>query len=92
MLTIGRALMSYPSVSRWTNFPMLSPSIVGVLAIGIDAICEEGISILLVDQNAHFACKHADRAHVIDGVRMRFAVTVAELEADTELKVRFLSV
>ena len=51
-----------------------------------------GISILLSEQNIKSAMKLIGRAYVIDNGRIRFEGTVAELEANEEIKKRYLMV
>jgi branched-chain amino acid transport system ATP-binding protein len=93
MLTIGRALMSNPSLILLDEpSEGLAPAVVKILADAIKAIRAEGISILLVEQNAHFACKLSDRAYVLDDGRVCFGGSIAELEQDPLLKARYLSV
>lgn len=93
MLTIVRALMAAPSLILLDEpSEGLSPIMVNAVGDVVRSIREQGISILLVEQNAHFALKLSDRAYVIDDGRIRFAGTAADLEADKALKERYLSV
>jgi branched-chain amino acid transport system ATP-binding protein len=93
MLTIGRALMSNPALILLDEpSEGLSPALVNILADAIMAIRAERISILLVEQNAHFASKLSDRAYVLDDGRVCFGGSIAELERNPLLKARYLSV
>ena len=58
----------------------------------IGTLKDEGITVLLVEQNARFACRLSDRVYIIDNGRVRFGGTVAQLEEDEELKSRYLAV
>jgi branched-chain amino acid transport system ATP-binding protein len=53
---------------------------------------EAGISIMLSEQNIRSALKIISRAYVIDNGHMRFNGTVAELEANEEIKKKYLMV
>ena len=53
---------------------------------------DEGIAILLVEQNSSMALGLADRAYVIDDGRIVHAGPAAGLEADSALKHRLLAV
>jgi branched-chain amino acid transport system ATP-binding protein len=72
MLAVGRALMSSPRLL------MLDEPSLGLAPMLVDQIFEiirqinreEGVSILLVEQNAHEALLHADRAYVLETGRL----------------------
>ncbi len=70
----------------------LAPAIVKDVGEIVATLKGEGIAVLLVEQNARFACRLSDRVYVIDNGRIRFAGTVAELEAQEDLKSRYLAV
>jgi branched-chain amino acid transport system ATP-binding protein len=53
---------------------------------------EAGISILLSEQNVRSALKMITRAYVIDNGRIRFEGTVQELEANEEVKRKYLMI
>ena len=93
MLTIVRALMGSPSLILLDEpSEGLSPIMVNAVGDVVRSIREQGISILLVEQNSRFALQLSERAYLIDDGRIRFAGTVAELEAHETLKARYLSV
>jgi len=93
MLTIGRALMSSP-VLLLLDEPTegLAPLIVRNLEEQIVKLREAGISILLSEQNIKSAMKLISRVYVIDNGRIRFEGTLAEFEANAEVKKRYLMV
>jgi branched-chain amino acid transport system ATP-binding protein len=93
MLTIGRALMSSPELLLLDEpTEGLAPLIVRDLEEQILKLKEAGISILLSEQNVKSAMKMITRAYVIDNGRIRFAGTLAEFEADEEVKKKYLMV
>jgi branched-chain amino acid transport system ATP-binding protein len=93
MLTIGRALMSSPELLLLDEpTEGLAPLIVRDLEEQILKLKDAGISILLSEQNVKSALRMIDRAYVIDEGIIRFEGTVAELEADEEVKKKYLMV
>jgi len=93
MLTIGRALMCSPELLLLDEpTEGLAPLIVKELEKQTLAMREAGISILLSEQNVKSALKLINRAYVIDNGRIRFEGTVADLEANEEIKKKYLMV
>ena len=93
MLTIGRSLMTAPELLLLDEpTEGLAPLIVRDLEQQILRLRDAGISILLSEQNIKSAMKLIERAYVIDNGRIRFEGTVAELEANEEIKKRYLMV
>lgn len=93
MLTIARALMGSPELLLLDEpTEGLAPLIVRGLEEQILKLKDAGISILLSEQNVRSALKMITRAYVIDNGRIRFAGTVAELEANEEVKRKYLMV
>ncbi len=93
MLTIGRALMSSPELLLLDEpTEGLAPLIVRDLEEQILKLKAAGISILLSEQNVKSALKMIDRAYVIDEGVIRFEGTKAELEANEEVKKKYLMV
>ena len=62
------------------------------MADAILAMKREGLSVLLSEQNLHFARLIADRAYIIETGRIRFGGTMAELEAQPEIRDAYLAV
>jgi len=54
------------------------------------ALKAEGVSILLSEQNTHFAALVADRACVLEKGEVRFRGSMAELAANAEVRRQFL--
>jgi branched-chain amino acid transport system ATP-binding protein len=93
MLTIGRALMSSPELLLLDEpTEGLAPLIVRNLEDQILKLKEAGISILLSEQNVKSAMKMITRVYVIDNGRIRFAGTLAEFDANEEVKKKYLMV
>jgi len=93
MLTIARALMNSPELLLLDEpTEGLAPLIVRDLEKQILKLKEAGISILLSEQNVRSALKLIDRAYVIDEGVIRFEGSVSELEANEEVKTKYLMV
>jgi branched-chain amino acid transport system ATP-binding protein len=93
MLTIGRALMGSPELLLLDEpTEGLAPLIVKALEEQILNLKAMGISILLSEQNVKSALKLVDRVYVIDNGCIRFEGTVSELEANEEIKKKYLMV
>jgi branched-chain amino acid transport system ATP-binding protein len=93
MLTIARALMGSPELLLLDEpTEGLAPLIVRDLEEQILKLRDAGISILLSEQNMKSALKMISRAYVIDNGRIRFTGTVDELEANEEVKKKYLMV
>jgi branched-chain amino acid transport system ATP-binding protein len=93
MLTIARALMGGPDLVLLDEpTEGLAPLIVKDLEEQILRLKEAGISILLSEQNIRSALRLIDRVYVIDNGQIRFKGTVAEFEADEEVRRRYLMV
>ena len=93
MLTVARALMTSPELLLLDEpTEGLAPLIVRDLEEQILKLRDVGISIFLSEQNVKSALKLANRVYVIDNGHIRFAGTVAELEANEEIKKKYLMV
>ena len=93
MLTIARTLMGNPSTVLLDEpSEGLSPLIVEQMADTIRNLKSEGLSVLLSEQNLHFAQLVADRAYIIETGQIRFSGTMAELAANEAVREQYLSV
>jgi branched-chain amino acid transport system ATP-binding protein len=93
MLTVGRALMGNPDVLLLDEpSEGLAPIMVQKIGELIHTLRALGKTIVLAEQNLHFCLGLADRAVVIDKGRDVFCGTIAELNANVEIKQRYLSV
>jgi branched-chain amino acid transport system ATP-binding protein len=93
MLTIARTLMGNPSCLLLDEpSEGLAPVIVDQMAAAIRALKQEGLSVLLSEQNLHFAAEVSDRAYIIEKGRIRFAGTMAELAGNADVRAQYLAV
>lgn len=87
MLTLARTLMGNPTMVLLDEpSEGLAPKIVEDMANTILALKQEGLSVLLSEQNLHFVRLVCDRAYVIEKGQVRFAGRMAELEANEDLR------
>ncbi len=92
MLTIARSLMGNPSLIILDEpSEGLAPKIVEEMAHAIATLKREGLSILLSEQNLHFARLISDRVVILERGRVRFAGTAAEIEAHPEIRDAYLA-
>lgn len=83
MLAMGRALMMEPSVLLLDEPSAgLSPAMQDEVFDRIVEVNKAGVSVLMVEQNAHRCLQIADRAYVLDQGREAYTGTGAELLAD----------
>jgi branched-chain amino acid transport system ATP-binding protein len=93
MLTIARTLMGNPSCILLDEpSEGLAPVIVDQMVAAIRELKSSGVSVLLSEQNLHFATEVSDRAYIIEKGRMRFSGTMAELAAKEEVRAQYLAV
>jgi branched-chain amino acid transport system ATP-binding protein len=92
MLTVARTLMGNPHLVLLDEpSEGIAPKIVEDMANLILELKQEGLSVLVSEQNLHFAALVSDRAYVIEKGHIRYAGTLAELEADEAAKREYLS-
>jgi len=93
MLTVARSLMGNPYLVLLDEpSEGVAPVIVEQMAQMILALKKQGVSILLSEQNLHFARLVCDRAYVLEKGQIRFGGTMAELDADEHVRQTYLSV
>ena len=91
MLAMARALMSRPRLLLLDEPSLgLAPLVVHTIFEAIDEIRGEGTTILLVEQNAHAALKHSDRAYVLETGRIVMEGPSKDLAADPRIKEAYL--
>ncbi len=91
MLAIGRALMSRPKLLLLDEPSMgLAPLMVQKIFETIRAIAREGVTMLLVEQNAKLALETCDRGYVLESGTIAAADTAARLLANAEVKRAYL--
>jgi branched-chain amino acid transport system ATP-binding protein len=69
----------------------LSPKIVEQMVDAILAMKREGVSIVVSEQNLHFARLISDRAYIIERGKICFGGTMAELDARPDIRDAHLS-
>ena len=93
MLAIGRALLTNSRLILLDEpSEGLAPLIVREIGRTLLALKAERLSLLLVEQNYHLALRVADRVYVMSKGRIVWEGTPAGLEADEEVKRRYLGV
>lgn len=93
MLAMGRALMSKPKMILMDEPSMgLSPLLVKEVFSIIEYCHSEGITILLVEQNAKMALSIADRAYVLETGNITMSGNAKDLLEDEKVKKAYLGV
>src|SRR2546425_8847983 len=93
MLAIGRGLMTNPDCLIMDEpSEGLAPIIIQGVWEAIGKLKEQGLSILLVEQNAALALKLVDFVHVMSKGQVVYSDHPPELEANDEIKARFLGI
>lgn len=91
MLAVGRALMSDPKIILMDEPSMgLSPLLVQEVFDIIKEVNQQGITILLVEQNAKMALKVASRAYVLETGKIKLSGDARELLDNDEVKKAYL--
>jgi branched-chain amino acid transport system ATP-binding protein len=91
MLAIGRALMSRPRLLLLDEPSLgLAPLIVRAIFEIIRGLHADGVTILLVEQNARLALQTADRAYVLEAGRLTIAGRAADLLTDERVRRAYL--
>ena len=91
MLAVGRGLMSRPKVLMMDEPSLgLAPLVVQGIFDIIREINRQGVTILLIEQNANMALKTADLAYVLETGRITMQGTGAELLADENVEEAYL--
>src|SRR5262245_60058466 len=93
MLAIGRALMTNPDCLIMDEpSEGLAPIIIQGLWAAVAKLKEQGLSILLVEQNAHLALELVDYVHVMSKGRVVYSARPEELRANEEIKASYLGI
>jgi branched-chain amino acid transport system ATP-binding protein len=92
MLTVARTLMGNPYLVLLDEpSEGVAPVIVEGMVQMILELKAAGVSILLSEQNLHFATLVSDRAYVLEKGQIRYQGTMQELAADEEVRRAYLS-
>jgi len=91
MLAVGRALMAKPKLLMLDEPSMgLAPIVVQEIFSAIKRLNQEGLTVLLVEQNANLALAVSDRAYVIETGEITLSGSGAELLADDRVRKAYL--
>ena len=91
MLAVGRAMMARPKLLMMDEPSLgLAPLVVRDIFAIIRELKSEGITILLIEQNANAALRCADQAYVLETGRITMSGTGAELLADQRVRDAYL--
>lgn len=91
MLAVGRALMSRPKLMMLDEPSLgLAPLVVQDIFSIIREINRQGVTVLLIEQNANMALKIADLAYVLETGHITMSGTGAELLANEKVKEAYL--
>ena len=93
MLAIGRALMTNPDCLIMDEpSEGLAPIIIQGVWEAVAKLKQEGMSILLVEQNANLALKLVDYVHVMSKGQVVYSAKPEELKANAEIKSSYLGI
>jgi branched-chain amino acid transport system ATP-binding protein len=91
MLAIGRALMARPKLLLLDEPSMgLAPMLAEQILANVAALKTRGLTVLLVEQNAHAALAIADRAYVLETGRVTLSGESATLRNDARVREAYL--
>jgi branched-chain amino acid transport system ATP-binding protein len=93
MLTVARTLMGNPFMVLLDEpSEGVAPVIVEQMANTIVELKKEGLSILLSEQNVHFARLVSDRVYVLEKGQIRWSGTMTQLQDNVEVQRAYLTV
>lgn len=93
MLAIGRALMSKPRLLLLDEPSLgLAPILVDQILDAIVRLKSEGVTVLLIEQNARAALAIADRAYVLETGRITASGTASEIASDERVQRAYLGI
>ena len=91
MVAIGRALLSRPRLLLLDEPSMgLAPLVVEKIFEVVQSVAKEGVTILLVEQNANLALEFAQRGYVMESGKITLTGTGAALLADPKVRAAYL--
>ncbi len=91
MLAMGRAMMAHPKLLLLDEPSMgLAPVVVADIFKNIRQLHDQGITIVLIEQNAKMALKNSDRAYVIENGEITLSGPAAELAENEEIQKAYL--
>jgi branched-chain amino acid transport system ATP-binding protein len=91
MLAMGRALMARPQLLLLDEPSLgLAPQVAELILDTVERICAEGVSVLLVEQNANAALAISHYAYVLETGRLVLEGPATEVAADERVKKAYL--
>jgi len=91
MLAIARSLMARPTLLMLDEPSLgLAPKLVGEVMAALAQLHRDGLTILLVEQNAQAALAIADRGYVLEAGQLTLEGPAAQLLADPSLRAAYL--
>jgi len=91
MLAIGRALMARPRLLLLDEPSLgLAPKIITSIFQIIETIRNEGVTVMLVEQNANQALRIADRGYVLENGEVRYEDSAGALLSDDRIRRAYL--
>jgi branched-chain amino acid transport system ATP-binding protein len=93
MVAVGRALMSAPKLLMLDEPSIgLAPNLVRIIGRIVKTICESGVDVLLIEQNASMALDLADDAFILENGRVVSSGPARELARDDSVKRAYLGI
>lgn len=93
MLALARTLMGNPRMLLLDEpSEGLAPVIVDALAAVVNRLKEDGLGILLCEQNTSFTAKVADRAAIIESGSLQYEGSMGQLALDDNVRKRYLAI
>jgi branched-chain amino acid transport system ATP-binding protein len=93
MLALGRALMSDPDLLMLDEPTLgLAPVIIDDISEAIGRLQDEGLTILLVEQNSTFALRHAERLYLLEQGSVELSGSAEEMRDDDYIRDAYVGV
>jgi branched-chain amino acid transport system ATP-binding protein len=93
MLAIGRALMADPDLLMLDEPTQgLAPVIINDISEAIEELREQGLTILLAEQNSSFAMRHAERLYLLETGTVELAGTAEEFKENEYVRDAYIGV